>query len=296
MIFTSVIGLAAVYGVRETLATGIPRCVQDETLGCRFLAALDLLAAERLDQSKVDVSVAEFHLLLETTRSCDVGDSAADCEFWERWGNAMFDRVDADGNGVIDTHEKLAFSADFEHELRIDSEITEAENMSGVPPGSVSRAAFVDGFKAQMLAEAFLAADFDGDFVISLAEMEAVAGEPEASTALTAAAGGQQASMSWLEQIDMKEIVPVLAALPTAHLYEVLFPVVHGNRAVLGLDSQRRRIFWFFVCIWLCSAAVLAVGKVTAETLGRDPCQFDEHSRLGSLERASRNCGKQTIG
>jgi len=289
MLFATFIGFSAVYGVRETLASGVPRCDQDKTLGCRFLAALDDLVGDRIDPSVVDVNVAEFQLLLEATRSCAVGDTAADCDFWERWGNAMFDRVDQNFDGIIDTHEKLAFSSDFEHELDIDTEISEDENMSGVPPGSVSRANFVDGFKSQMLAEAFLAADFDGDFVISLAEMEAVAGEPQAiESAQALVAEGR--STPWLEQIDMSEIVPALAALPTAHLYEVLFPVLHGNREVLALNSQRRRLFFFFVCIWLCTAAVAAVASVATGAANAGNCEFAEHTRLGQLERRNGRC------
>lgn len=283
------IGLSAVYGVRETLAAGVPRCEQDVTLGCRLLAELEGLVEDRIDPSVLDVNVAEFQLLLEATTSCAVGDSLADCEFWERWGTAMFEKVDENGDGIIDTHEKLAFSEGFEHELHIDAEITEEENMSGVPPGTVSKTDFVDGFKAHMLAEAFLAADLDGNFVISLTEMEAIAGNPEAQAAAQSLMAAGQ-NTPWLEQIDMSEIIPLLAALPTAHLYDVLLPVVHGNQAVLGLDSKRRRLFFFFVCIWLCTAAVAAVAGIATGAANAGNCEFSEHSRLGQLERRNGRC------
>lgn len=292
MLFSTLIGLSAVYGVRETLATAIPRCEKDVNLGCRFLAELDSLIADRIDPSFVDVNVAEFQLLLEVTRSCAVGDSAADCKFWERWGNEMFDNVDANHDGIIDTTEKLAFSENFEHELHIDTEITEQDNMSGVPPGSVSRADFVDGFKSHMLAEAFLAADFDGDFVISLPEMEAIAGQTKAAAAAQSLVAAGK-NTPWLEHFNMKEIIPALAALPTAHLYDILFPVVHGNQEVLGLNNNRtvrRRLFFFFVCIWLCTAAVAAVASIAESTINAGPCEFAEHTRLGQLERANGRC------
>jgi len=286
MLFSTLVGFSAVYGMRETIATAIPRCEKDATLGCRFLSFLDSLIADRIDPSVIDVNVAEFQQLLEVTRSCAVGDSAAECEFWERWGNEMFDSVDSNHDGIIGTHEKLAFSENFEHELHIDTEITEEDNMSGVPPGSVSRADFVDGFKAHMLAEAFLAADFDGDFVISLAEMEAIAGK--ATESLMAA--GQ--NTPWLEQINMKEIVPALAALPTAQLYEILLPVVHGNQAVLGLNNRtvRRRLFFTLACIWLCTAAVAAVASIAIGAANASPCKYAEHTRLGQLERRNGRC------
>merc|ERR1711937_90624 len=43
--------------------------------------------------------------------------------------------------------------------------------------GVESRVDFVKAFKAHMLAEAFLAADIDGDFVLSLDEMRVLAGD-----------------------------------------------------------------------------------------------------------------------
>jgi len=275
MIF-SLIGFAAVYGCEESNAT----------LGCRFLAELEKLQDDRIDQSVVHVNIAEFALLLETTKSCGEGDSAEDCLFWKRWGTEIFDFADENGDGTLNDLEKLHFTQNFEHELRIDGELTEKENIAGIPAGDVSRADFVDGFKAHMLAEAFLGADSDGDFVISVDEMRAIAGQHNAALVSTTDKTGN----SWLEQLDTKEVAVALSALPTAHLYEVLFPVIRGNNAILGLDSQRRRLFWFFVCVWLCTAALVSTIRVSKGLVEAGPCEFAEHTRLGALERRQGRC------
>jgi len=286
MIF-SLIGLAAIFGVRETLAE-VPRCNEDVTLGCRFLSELANIEAQLISDSVEEVTVAEFALLLKATHSCDEGDSVEDCDFWKNWANDMFDHTDVNGDGVIDMSEKLVVSEAFEHELHIDNEITEEENMSALPQGDVSRADFVDAFKAQMLAEAFLAADYNGDFVISQQEMEAIAVNGVNTLSASAA---ETTGSGWMDLLTLnKEALPALAALPTSHLYSVLFPAIERNGAVvLGLDSHRRRLFWFFVCIWLCTAAVVAVAEV-ATSVDADDCEFAEHTRLGQLERLEGRC------
>lgn len=287
MIF-SLIGFAAVHGVRETLAADIPRCDESNaTLGCRFLAEMEKLQDERIDQSVVHVNIAEFALLLETTKSCDEGDSAEECLFWENWGTEIFNFADTNGDGSLNDLEKLHFTQNFEHELSIDGDLTDQENMAGLPAGIVTRADFVDGFKAHMLAEAFLGADSNGDFVISVDEMRAIAGENDAALVSTTT---DKTGNSWLEQLDTKQVAVALSALPTAHLYEVLFPVIRGNNAILGLDSQRRRLFWFFVCVWLCTAALVSTIKVADGLVKAGPCEFAEHTRLGALERRQGRC------
>jgi len=288
MIF-SLIALTAVSSVRETLADKIPSCdASDGSLGCRFLAELQKLQDERIDKSVVHVNIAEFALLLKATRSCGDGDSMSDCQFWENWGSEIFNHADTNGDGILDTQEKLVFTESFEHELNIDGEISEKENMLGIPAGTVSRADFVDGFKAQMLAEAFLAADLDGDFVISLNEMEAIAGGNDA--ALVSSTTDDKTGNSWLEQLDVKELAAALAALPTAHLYSVLFPKVHGNNSILGIDGHRRRLFWFLACVWLCTMAAVSTIKVADGLVKAGKCEFSEHTRLGSLERRQGRC------
>jgi len=275
MIF-SLIGFAAVYGCDES----------NITLGCRFLAELEKLQEERIDQAVVHVNIAEFALLLETTKSCGEGDSAEDCQFWENWGTEIFNFADENGDGTLNDLEKLHFTENFEHELRIDEELTEKENIAGLPAGNVSRDDFVDGFKAHMLAEAFLAADSNGDFVISVDEMKAIAGENAGLVSITTDKTGN----SWLEQLDTKEVAVALSALPTAHIYEVLFPVLRGNNAILGLDSKRRRLFWFLACVWFCTAALVSTIKVADGLVKAGPCEFAEHTRLGALERRQGRC------
>lgn len=286
MIFT-VVGFTALTGV--ALASDIPRCEVDESLGCRFLAELAKLQDDRIDQSVVAVNVAEFELLMQLTKSCNEGDSVADCHFWENWALNVFEHADLNNDGMISTHEKLKYTDGFEKDIHINREVSEQENLDGLPKGAISRADFVDKFKVEMLAEAFMAADVNGDFVVGLEEMEAIVNDNVAELyeshqagdkALTATTGN-----SWLEQIDMDSVVPMLAVMPNAHLWHVLRSAVNGNQVVLGLNSQRRRLWWFFVCIWLCYMTIVAVSTIATGVATAGKCEYDEHTRMGQLER-----------
>jgi len=289
MIF-SLVGLAAAMGFRAALADTIPRCNMDESLGCRLLAELDKLQANRLDQSVVAVNVAEFEILMQDTKSCNDGDSASDCHYWENWALMMFENADLNGDGIISMSEKLTWTDGFEQEIHIKDEVTEQENMGGLPNGAVSKSDFVDQFKVEMLAEAFMAADVNGDFVLSRKEMEAIVNSNVGQIGsdhsdLTATTGD-----SWLEKIDMDSVIPMMATMPNAHLYQTLLPAMNGNAHILGLNTQRRRVWWFFVCIWLCYATIVAVSTIATQVATAGKCEYSETSSLGKLERRNGRC------
>jgi len=262
----------------------IPTCGTLDTLGCRLLSSLSDLASELIDQSAEDVNGMQFQWHLRGVESCGTHDTASECIFWENWAGSVFDEVDTNNDDVVDTLEKLAYSAGVEQELAIGDEITEAENEDGIIPGVESRVDFVKAFKAHMLAEAFLAADIDGDFVLSLDEMRVLTGDDSVQVQT-------RSSVPGIDQIPVREIVTGLYALPTAHLYNVLLPAFHGNNAVIGLSKQRRRFFFFIACIWLCTLAVASVATIAAETIkGSSPCEFAAGSTLGQLERLETGC------
>jgi len=277
--------VAALVGL-STLAVNaeIPTCGTLDNLGCRLLSSLSDVASHFEDQSIEDVNALQFQWYLTGVESCGAHDAATECIFWESWASSVFDEVDTNNDGVIDTLEKLAYSASVEQELAIGDQITEAENEDGITPGVESRVDFVKAFKAHMLAEAFLAADIDGDFVLSLDEMRVLAGDDSVQVQT-------RSSVPGIDQIPVKEIVTGLYALPTAHLYNVLLPAIHGNNVVVGLTKQRRRLFFTLACIWLCTLAVASVATIAAETIkGSSPCEFAPGTRLGQLERLETGC------
>merc|ERR1712025_157285 len=131
-----------------------------------------------------------------------------------------------------------------EQELAIGDQITEAENEDGITPGVESRTDFVKAFKAHMLAEAFLAADIDGDFVLSLDEMRVLAGDDSVQVQT-------RSSVPGIDQIPVKEIVTGLYALPTAHLYNVLLKPGYSRQQRRGRPDQAASTLVLHACLHL---------------------------------------------